>query len=60
MKKKLDKKYVSPADHFLAEFDATHAPSASQLAEMNKYKDIHEKRDDASLKPQVKTDALWD
>ena len=37
--------YVSEIDKFLAEFDATHPKSASQLAEIKKYQRIYSLRD---------------
>lgn len=45
MANKINKNYVSEIDQYLEEFDRTHPPSASQLAESNKYKIVSEKRD---------------
>ena len=58
--KKLDKKSISPADQFLANFDQNHEKSASQKAEIAKYQKIHQKRDDATLKDDQIEDSLWD
>ena len=52
--KKLDKKYVSGIDLFLTDFDQQNAPTESQAAEIMKYKVLHQKRNDATLKPSSK------
>jgi hypothetical protein len=44
-KYKINKKYVSPIDLILAEFNRTHAKSQAQLAEIQKYKRIYQLRD---------------
>lgn len=44
----IDKAYVSPYDHFLFEFDAKHAKTASQLQEIQKHKRIAILRDNAN------------
>ena len=41
----IDKAYVSPYDKFLAKFDHTHEPSASQLKEIKIYQRIFALRD---------------
>jgi hypothetical protein len=43
----IDKAYISPYDKFFYEFDKTHTPSPSQLAERKKHKDIAYLRDTA-------------
>ena len=43
--KKVNKQFVSEIDKKLAEFDRTHAPSASQKAETQKYERIFKRRD---------------
>ncbi len=55
---KMDKHYVSAIDKHLAEFDRSHMPSASQKAEIEKYRQVYEKRD----KPTVtkKKLSIWD
>lgn len=45
MIKKRARSYISDIDKFLSEFDNTHPLSASQLAEINKYKNIIKLRD---------------
>jgi hypothetical protein len=42
----IDKKYVSPIDKFLYEYDATHEKSESQLKEIKKNGRIASLRDD--------------
>jgi len=37
--------YVSDIDRYMLEFDRTHAPSKSQLAEVAKYQRVYELRD---------------
>lgn len=60
MKKKTNKHYVSPADRFLAEFNATHELSASQQAEVDKYNRLNELRD-RPVDNEPKDDSkLWD
>lgn len=44
-KKKINKSYISEIDQFLTEFDRTHSLSASQQAEITKYKRIYHLRD---------------
>ena len=53
----IDKTYVSPYDRFLYEFDATHAKSVSQLAEIKKHQRIALLRDTPCSDPQA--DAVW-
>jgi hypothetical protein len=48
MRRKKTVMYVSEADKFIAEFDQSHAPSQTQLAEITKYKKIAELRDKPS------------
>lgn len=56
--KDINKAYVSPYDIFLANFDAQHKKSASQLKEINKHKRIFYLRDNAN---PVKDDSeIWD
>jgi hypothetical protein len=57
----LDKKivgFVSEIDKMLVQFDETHTPSASQLAEMRKYQRIYRLRDDPN--PIDKQQLLWE
>lgn len=54
----IDKAYVSPYDKFLAEFDATHKPSASQQAEINKARRIAFLRD--NRQSQNKEGEIWE
>ena len=42
---KIDKNFVSDIDKKMAEFDATHAKSAEQKAEHEKYQRIYQRRD---------------
>lgn len=53
----IDKAYVSPYDRFLYEFDSTHPKSASQLKEINKFKRIFARRDNA--KPTQDMQDVW-
>lgn len=39
--------FISEIDKFLTEFDRTHSKSDTQLAEINKYEKLNEKRDNA-------------
>ncbi len=57
-KNDIDKAFVSPYDKFLFEFDATHAKSASQINEINKYKRIFTLRDTADKNPSKHE--IWD
>ena len=41
----VDKSYFSEIDKRLAKFNRTHPKSASQMAEIEKYKDIYKRRD---------------
>lgn len=52
------KNYVSEIDKCLAKFDHTHSPSATQTAEINKYKVVYQKRDNA-IKHKKEKD-IWD
>lgn len=55
----VNKKYVSPIDIKLAEFDALNPKSASQLAEISKYKRISRLRDKkVPMRKKVKT--FWE
>lgn len=45
MEKKINKHFVSAIDQFLVHYDQTHAPSTSQQAEIQKYRDISKRRD---------------
>ncbi len=56
-KSKIDKNFVSEIDQFLAEFDATHPKSASQLAEIKKYEKIYQLRD--YPQPKSKDESIW-
>lgn len=55
---KTNKNFVSEIDKRLAEFDHTHAKSATQQAEINKYKAIYQKRNQATVINKPKD--LWD
>ncbi len=55
---KIDKNFVSDIDAKMAEFDATHAKSASQKAEYEKYQRIYQRRDTATDIDTSKED-LW-
>jgi hypothetical protein len=46
-KNDIDKSFVSPYDKFLAEFDASHQKTESQIKEINKHQSIFSKRDAA-------------
>ncbi len=50
--------FISAIDLHLAEFDRTHEVSASQQAEINKYKRIHQMRDQPTV--QSKEKSIWD
>lgn len=56
--KKIDKHYVSEIDKKLAEFDQTHGKSASQMAEIAKYRAVFEKRDKAVIDSEESSE-LW-
>jgi hypothetical protein len=53
--KKIDKKYISPIDIKLNEFNANNQPSKAQLDEREKYDNIHKLRDIVQLKSDVAT-----
>ncbi|MBS0349904.1 MAG: hypothetical protein JSR33_01725 [Proteobacteria bacterium] len=56
----IDKNYVSKIDIQLAEFDAVHDKTASQIAQINKYKRIFLLRDKKNpLKPK-KDKKIWE
>lgn len=55
---KTDKNFVSNIDKKLAEFNRTHTKSASQDAEINKYKRIYKLRDHAIVEKKKKD--LWE
>lgn len=55
--RKIDKRFVSEIDKKMAEFDATHAKSASQKAEIDKYQKIYQLRDVPT--EQSLEDDLW-
>lgn len=57
--KKIDKHFISEIDRELAKFDATHPKSASQEAEIKKYKRIISLRDEA-LPATPPVDDLWE
>jgi len=57
--KKTDKHYVSEIDNELAEFDQSHPKSASQQAEIDKYKRVHELRDNPTV-PEIEDESLFD
>lgn len=54
----IDKKYVSPYDQFLFEFDVKHQKSASQLKEIKKHQRIAEQRDHAQCRNE--SDDIWE
>lgn len=57
--KKVNKHFVSEIDKKLAKFNQSHTKSASQEAEIDKYRRIFEKRDD----PKARIDdqgGIWD
>ncbi len=56
---KTNKNYVSPIDIKLAEFDAINPRSASQQAEINKYKRINRLRDKKSP-PKHENHKIWE
>jgi hypothetical protein len=56
---KIDKHFVSEIDKKMAEFNATHAKSAEQQAEFEKYQRIYRLRD-VPTEQVVKSDTLWD
>lgn len=55
----IDKAYVSPYDKLLRQFDQEHAPSESQLQEINKYKRINALRDNG-LTEDSKSSTEWE
>ncbi|MDP3562512.1 MAG: CBU_0585 family protein [Legionellaceae bacterium] len=55
-KQDIDKKYISPIDEFLRDFDETHQKTPSQLKEIKKYQRIFALRDN---KDEKKSDELW-
>ena len=55
-----NKHYVSPIDIKLAEFDKNHQKSASQLAEIAKYKRIRHLRDTKVLPSKPKIEDVWE
>ena len=56
-KKKLETAFVSTIDKALATFNLKRPRTAAQQAEIDKYKRIHQLRDDAT--PMRKTKDLW-
>ena len=56
--KSINKHYTSTIDKVLAKFNATHSPSASQQAEIEKYQRIHRLRDEATT--EARPSSLWD
>lgn len=54
MLRKRLRNFISKIDQFQTEFAKTHPPSASQLAEIRKYKKIYQLRDRVK-KAEVKT-----
>lgn len=52
----IEKKYISPYDEFLLDFDATHQKTPSQLKEIKKYQRIFALRD---TKDKNQPDELW-
>lgn len=54
----INKAYISPIDLFLYNFDQTHAPSASQIAEIEKYKKVFKLRDNPQ--PDGYKEKLWE
>jgi hypothetical protein len=57
---KINKHFVSTLDQHLAEFNASHQQSESQLNEINKHQKIYELRDNPDAKPAQEHDPLWD
>lgn len=57
--RKVNKRFVSDIDQKLREFDRTHQPSASQAAEIAKYKTIDHRRDDPNVSAEQQGD-IWD
>lgn len=55
---KVNKNFISNIDQRLAEFDKTHPKSASQLAEIRKYRRIYELRDNPDAENHEPSD-LW-
>jgi hypothetical protein len=53
------KKYISPIDIALAKFDKTHTLSASQTAEIEKYKRIYALRDHRRPLPVHPPENIW-
>ena len=54
MTTRIDKNFVSDIDLFAAEFDRTHALSASQKAEVTKYQRVYELRDQPLTGNEIK------
>jgi hypothetical protein len=48
----IDKKYVSPIDKFLFEYDASHDKSASQMKEIKKHQRLANLRDNPDAKKE--------
>ncbi len=57
---KIDKNYLSPIDQKLTQFDKTHAPSASQLAEIQKYQALNQTRDTAQQHEEEASVEIWE
>lgn len=55
---KIDKHFISEIDKKMAKFDATHAHSPAQAAELKKYQRIHKLRD-VPTDQSKKEDDLW-
>lgn len=53
------KKYVSPIDMELAQFDATSPLSDSQIAEINKYQQVYYLRDHKRPLPTQPKEDIW-
>ena len=56
---KINKQFVSEIDKRLAEFNATHAKSAAQQDEIDKYSTIYEQRDKVDAPQDNDDDSLW-
>ena len=57
---KVDKKFVSEADRYLTAFNAEHAKTPSQLAEIAKHHKVFQKRDSATAQAADTGQEIWE
>ena len=57
--KKINRHFVSDIDRAMAQFNQTHEQSPSQRFEQDKYRRIHQLRDNGDI-IEVSEDNIWD